>query len=342
MNALFLDGPQKIRLGYLPEPIAEQNEILLKISAVGICGSDLHYYREGGIGADKIIRPFVPGHEFSGRLVGDSEESGLSAGQLVAVDPALPCGKCEWCLQGHPNLCPNVVFTGAPPFNGAMTEFISVNLAQIFPIPENLNAADAALLETLGIAIHAMNLAKPRPRESICILGCGPIGLCLVQLAQEAGVEKIYAVDPLFYRAQLAKQLGAEKIDVHPEAVADWTHGRGVDLVIEATNSMSGFQHAAKVVRIGGHIILVGIPDGDSYNITASLLRRKGLTIKFARRMGHVYPKAIDLVRNSSVDLSCIASHAFTLETAKEAFEKQANYDDGIIKSVIYPHGEDN
>lgn len=340
MNAIFLEGPRSVRVGELPMPEPRGDELLLQISAVGICGSDLHYYLKGGIGSDIIKEPFVPGHEFSARLLQDDAELNLSAGQLVAVDPASPCGKCEWCLSGYENLCPDVIFAGAPPHHGAMTEFYCAGRSRLFPVPENISPAEAALLETLGVAIHATDLAKIEENESVAILGSGPIGLCVLQLVTRKNRRAVFSIDPLDYRAEIAKKLGAVESGQDVRAVADWTDGRGVDVVIEATNSDEGFRHAVESVRTGGRIVLVGIPQNDHYRIPASLARRKGLTVKWARRMGQVYPRAIEMVSAGKIDLRTIVTHEFPLEFAARAFEMQSECRDEVLKSVLYPSRE--
>ena len=172
MRAAYIHGVRDLRVGDKATPEPAANEVLLNVSAVGVCGSDLHYYKEGAIGSAVISQPFVPGHEFAGRVIEDRPDLGLRAGQLVAVDPAKPCGHCEWCERGHVNLCPNVVFMGAPPTtHGAMTEQISAAPSQIFPVPDNFTDIQAVMLEPLGVAIHAMDLAKmKRVMETVAVL----------------------------------------------------------------------------------------------------------------------------------------------------------------------------
>lgn len=340
MLATFIHGVRDIRAGTLPRPESVAGTVRIRVGGIGVCGSDLHYYKDGGIGSAVINQPFVPGHEFAGWVDENYPEHGLSKGQLVAVDPALPCGHCEWCLRGHVNLCPNVEFIGAPPHNGAMTELIAVRPSQVFPMPEGFSVDQAVMLEPLGVAIHAMDHAKPQILETIAVLGCGPIGLGVLQLARLAGAGRVYAVDPVDYRRDLALKLGADDAAPGFEAVSQWTNGRGADLVIEATNAPEGFEHAAHAVRIGGRLLIAGIPDGDQYGLTASLVRRKGLNIKFSRRMGHVYPRAIQLVSERRIDLDSMVTHHFALSDADKAFEFQANFQDGAVKSVIVPDPE--
>lgn len=338
MQAVYIHGIRDVRVGELPAPDGA-NAIPIDVSAVGICGSDLHYYLEGGIGAAQIKQPFVPGHEFAGRMAQDYEPMGLKRGELVAIDPARPCGRCEWCHRGHVNLCPNVEFAGAPPHGGAMTERIAVTPEQIFKLPPKMTASEAVMLETLGVSLHAIDLAKPELLESVAVIGCGPVGLCAVQLLKLAGVGDILAIDPLDYRADVARSMGASQAGDRHSAIADWTGGRGVDLVIEATNAPEGFQHAVDAVRIGGRAVLVGIPEGNIYTLAADTARRKGLSLKFSRRMGHVYPRTIRLVEEGLIDVRPVVSHRFAMADAPAAFALQAAYDDKALKSLICPNG---
>ncbi|WP_426149455.1 zinc-dependent alcohol dehydrogenase [Pseudomonas sp. DC3000-4b1] len=341
MRAAYIHGVRDVRIAERPQPVPGPGEVLIRVSAVGICGSDLHYYKEAAIGHARITQPFICGHEFAGHVVGDHPEHNLAAGQLVAVDPAKPCGRCEWCHRGHVNLCPHVQFLGSPPnLHGAMTEYIVVSPSQIYPVPPNFTSVQAAMLEPLGVAIHAMDLAKTkRVLETVAVIGCGPIGLCLLQLARLSCKDAIYAIDPIGYRTAKAAQLGATKVAAHHSAIAEWTDGRGVDLVLEATNSPEGFQIAADAARIGGRVVLVGIPDGDQYTpLSASVLRRKGLDVRMSRRMGHVYDRAIKLVAEGRVDVDCLVTHRFELGHAADAFQYPAEFIDGALKTVILPN----
>jgi L-iditol 2-dehydrogenase len=343
MRAAYIHAIRDIRIGEKPVPVPAAGEVLLRVSAVGVCGSDLHYYKEGAIGHARITQPFIAGHEFAARVVDDQPQLNLKAGQLVAVDPAKPCGQCEWCHRGHVNLCPNVQFLGSPPHtHGAMTEYIVVAPSQIYPVPDHFTPIQAVMLEPLGVAIHAMDLAGTKKLfETVAIIGCGPIGLCLLQLARMLCKKAIYAIDPINYRTEKARQLGADEVSADHAAIAEWTQGRGVDLVLEATNSPEGFQIAAQSARIGGRVVLVGIPDGDQYApLSASLLRRKGLDIRMSRRMGHVYDRAIELVAQGSVDVDCLVTHRFDLAQATEAFSYPSEFLDGALKTVILPHPE--
>ncbi len=343
MRAAFIHGIRDVRMGELPDAEATDTELLLKVSSVGICGSDLHYYLEGRIGRDVIRQPYVPGHEFSARVVDDrAEKFGLRKGQMVAVDPARPCYHCENCLAGHHNLCLNMVFHGAAPNPGAMTEYVTAPRTAIFPIPDGIASEEVTMMEPLGIALQAMDLAKIQLLDTVAVLGCGAIGQCMVQLAKLCGADQVYAIDPLEYRTEAAAKLGADRVATSHEKVMEWTNGRGVDVVIEITNNGEAFEQAGDILRLGGRVILTGIPDGGRYALESFDLRRKGATIKLVRRMGHIYPRAIRLAETKRIDLMSIVSHRWPLEDIAKAFEVHAARIDGVYKTVIFPNGPDN
>jgi len=338
VRAVRLHGVRDLRVEEVVEPVPAAGEVLLEVKAVGVCGSDLHHYLEGAIGSTRAIEPFILGHEFAAEVVEGGE---LPPGTLVAVDPNRACGACEWCRRGHGNLCPQVQFAGVPPYPGALAEYFVARPEELVPLPPGFDAASGALLEPLGVAIHALDLARLEPMASVAVLGAGPIGAFLLQVAKWSGAGSIIVVDPLAYRRELALEQGADAVADSPEGVLEWTAGRGVDVVLEATTSPLGPQHAAEAVRVGGTLVLVGIPTGDQFTLNASLVRRKGLTIKLSRRMGNVYARAIAMVQARKVTFEPILSHHFALAQTPEAFALHADYRDGVMKSVIYPFGRD-
>jgi L-iditol 2-dehydrogenase len=337
-QAVYIHGARDARVAPFNLAEGKPGEVLLDVAAVGLCGSDLHYYKDGGIGAALIREPFIPGHEFGGYLTEDLEELGLARGSLVAVDPNKACGHCEWCQEGYANLCPNVEFIGAPPFNGAMTSRIWVPKSQIVPLPGSFDPLNAVMLEPLGIAIHAVDLAKPRLLERVALLGCGPIGLLLIEVLKVAGAGEIFAADPLPHRRTMAEKLGATRVGSSAAEIVEWSSG-GCPLALEATNSPDGFRDAVTAARIGGRIVLVGIPDGNTYHLSAADARRRGLKIKFARRMGEVYPRAIELVEKGKVDVVSMVSHRISLDETPGVFQALANNAPGYAKVLIYPNG---
>lgn len=303
-----------------PVPVPGDGESLVRVTAVGICGSDLHWFTEGGIGDARLSRPLVIGHEAAGVVV-----SGPRAGQRVAIDPAVPCGRCELCGLGQPNLCPTVGFLGHGATDGALRQYLAWPDHLLHPMPDALTAADVAMLEPLGVAVHAHDLGHQHLAATVLVVGCGPIGLCLVQVAKAAGAARVLAVDPLPHRAEAALRLGADAVLPHdPDdfsaALKDETGGRGVDVAFEAVGSDAAIALAVEAAMPGSRVVLAGIPDVDSSSFKASVARRKGLTLVLVRRMKDVYPRAAALVERGLVDVRSMVTDTFDLQDAGKAF----------------------
>jgi len=316
MKVVRLHAHGELRTHDEPEPAPVAGEALVRVKAVGVCGSDLHWFSEGEIGDAKLERPLVLGHEFAGET---------ENGQRVAVDPAIPCRHCEFCERGHPNLCENMIFAGHGKTDGAMRECASYPSRCLFPLPEALSYADGAMLEPLGVAIHAVDMGKLRAGMSVGVFGCGPIGLLIVQLARLSGASDILATDILPHRVEAAKRFGANKAFLAEagrelDVIQAATNGRGVDVAFEAAGEQDAVDVSVAAVIPGGKVILVGIPSDDRTFFTASIARRKGLTIKLVRRMKHTYPRAIELVSKGLVDVHSLVTHRFPLEQSVEAF----------------------
>ena len=303
------------------EPEVKPGEALIEVKSVGVCGSDLHWLNEGGIGDDKLNRPLVLGHEFSGIVL-----SGALKGQRVAVDPSITCGECRYCLEGNPNFCSNIKFAGHSGTDGALRERMSWPERFLFPLPDNLSYEDGALLEPLGVAIHAVNLVHITPGKSVGILGAGPIGLLILQMARLSGANPIFVTEKLEHRLQAAQKLGASRVfsaqngtpvsEILSEAKSD-----GLDIVFEAAGDNEAVEAAMDCVRPGGQIVLVGIPSDDRTGFQASTARRKGVTVRLVRRMKNTYPAAIKLVQTGQIDLKTLATHHFPFEETLNAFE---------------------
>jgi L-iditol 2-dehydrogenase len=346
MKAARLHGARDLRIETVAEPpVPGPGQVMIKVGAVGICGSDLHMYADGRIGDTVFASPLVIGHEFMGTVlaVGDNARDGhqqpLQAGQRVAVDPTTPCYVCEMCEQGHPNLCPHHTFYGVYPTDGALQERMIVNARNCFPIPDSISDGGGTLLETLGVAIHAVDLGKLRAAHSVAVIGCGPVGLLIGQLARISGAGPVYAFDKFPWRVDKARAFGLEAYHVDTvDALATLnarTGGRGCDVVFEAAWADESTQLAADMTRLGGRTVLVGIPGDDRLYLQHSTARRKGLTLVMARRMKHTYPRAIQLATSGQLDLDSLISHHMPLDQTAEAFERNARYDPGVIKIIV-------
>lgn len=349
MRAARLYGPRDMRMDEVPVPPPPgAGQVRIAVTAVGICGSDLHSYDDARIGDTVIAAPLILGHEFAGVVLDappdarDGNDQPLRAGQRVAVDPATPCWRCELCEAGHPNLCRRLHFCGLYPDDGALCEEMNVEARSCFPIPDALSDASAALLEPLGVALHTVNLAHIRVGDSVVVLGCGPIGLLIQRLARHSGAATIYGFDRFPWRAGKARQWGATDawtLEQDPvQRIHTLTGGRGADIVVEAAWADHSIAQAVEMARLGGRVMLAGIPSADEVRFKHSTARRKGLTIRMARRMKHVYPRAARLVLDGVVNLDDLVSHQFPLERTPEAFAANITYPDGMHKVIVNVH----
>jgi len=335
MKAVRLHAANDLRVHEEDIPSPRPGESLIRIGAVGICGSDLHWFSEGEIGDAKLQRPLVLGHEFAG-VIAEGPRKGLR----VAVDPAIPCGECETCRQGDPNLCPKTRFAGHGAEDGALREFIYWPDENIFPLPGVLSLEDGAMLEPLGVAIHAVDLGKLKTGMHVGIFGAGPIGLLIQQLVHLAGARAIFVTDILPHRVEAARDLGAtqailDRAGSSAQAILNATEGRGLDVALEAADGSSAVDTACRALKLGGRLVLAGIPDDDRTYFSASVARRKGLTIKLVRRTKHTYPRAIRLVESAQVDVRSLVTHRISLQDAPAAFSVAARREG--LKTIVIP-----
>lgn len=327
MKAARLYAARDLRIVDEPAPAEAADHTLVRVEAVGLCGSDLHWFVDGHIGDAGLDKPAIPGHEIGGVAL-----NGPYAGQVVAVDPAIPCFDCPRCREGWTNLCERIKFAGHSDTDGGLAEIISWPTSRLAPLPEGLDAVDAAVLEPLGVAIHAWDLSHARLGDRVAVVGCGPIGLLLVQLAKHSLASHVAAVEPLEHRREAALANGADAAH-HPSGLLH----DDFDVVFEVCGNPDPVREAMTVARRGGRVVLVGIPDADETTFPASLARRKGLTIPVVRRMPEVYERAITMASRGHVDLQAVVSHRFALADAEEAFEVASRREG--LKVVITPNG---
>jgi L-iditol 2-dehydrogenase len=328
MKVARLHAAGDIRLTDEPVPAPGPGMSLVGVTAAGICGSDLHWWAESGIGDSVLDRPLVLGHENAGQIA-----SGPDRGARVAIDPAIPCQRCRACRDGHQNLCPAVSFAGHGSTDGGMREFLTWPTGLLHRLPDGLTDQDGALLEPLGVAAHALDLGHLRLGGSAAVVGCGPIGLLLIQLLRAAAATRVLAFDPLPHRRDAAVQMGADPTE-DPGAGAEHV---GVDTAFEVAGTDEAVALAMRLVRPGGRVVLVGIPSGDRTSFPAAVARRKGLTIAMARRMNDAYPRVITLAASGRVDLATLVTHRFGVTEAAEAMRTAARRDG--LKVVIQPSG---
>jgi L-iditol 2-dehydrogenase len=309
MRVARLHGTRDVRVSDEPTPAPQDGECLVRVEAVGICGSDLHWFEEGAIGDARLAQPLVVGHEFAGVV-----EEGPLAGRRVAVDPSIPCLRCDLCLEGHQNLCTNVRFAGHGVHDGGLRQYLTWPTHRLHPLPETLDGVGGALLEPLGVAIHSVDLGHVGVGDRVAVIGCGPIGLLIAQVCAAAGATVALAVDPLEHRR------AAVQAEVVVAPGDDW-EGPDVDVAFEAAGTDEAVDLALRAARPGARVVLAGIPSGDQTTFSASIARRKGLTLVLVRRMKEVYPRALRLAEAGAVDLQSLVTHRFPLDRTPEAFE---------------------
>lgn len=307
------------------------------MTGVGLCGSDRHWVVDGGIGDAVLDAPLVLGHEFAGIV-----ETGSLRGRRVAVEPALPCGACEPCLTGAANLCPRTRFAGHGHVDGALREYVAWPEAALYPLSDDLDAVVGPLVEPLAVAIHGVDLGRLGPSDTVAVVGCGPIGLMVVALVRASGAGTIVATDPNPIRLEAAAALGATRTIAATEtaadgvAILDATAGRGVDVVFEVAGDASAVECAVDSARPGGRIVLLGIPSDDRTAFTASVARRKGLSLALTRRStADTFERAVALAERRSIDLAGLVTLRVPLADGARAFDALIRRDG--IKALVEP-----
>ena len=340
MKAAKLFAPGDIRIVEIKKPSPGAGEVLVQVKEVGICASDVHYFRDGRIGDAVVTEPLILGHEFAGIIaeVGPGVTN-VKAGDRVAVEPAIPCHECYLCKSGDFNLCRNLKFCGTPPYDGALREYLAWPAELVIPIPDSISLGEAAMLEPLAIGVYAVDLAEPIKGKSIGVLGVGAVGLSILEAAKAAGCGPAVATDLIPARLEIARKLGADKIfladDQVVQAVKDVTDDKGLGIVFEAAGENEAVVQATEMVRPGGLVVVGGIPREDFMTVTASTVRRKGLTIKLLRRSNQTLHRSIELMKSGKVDVASFISHTFPLERVTEAFELARDRKDLTLRVMI-------
>lgn len=343
MKQVVLTGIKKMAMMDIPNPsIVNPNEVKIKMSTIGVCGSDIHYYAEGKIGSQVVEYPFPVGHECSGIIeeVGENV-SNVKVGDLVVVDPSVHCGQCDQCLAGRPHTCRNNKFLGCPgQLDGCLAEYIVMPDFTCFPVTGKMNPVQAALIEPLTIGVYTVKLAQIQKKETaVGIFGAGPIGLSVLFKLLADGIEDITMIEPLDYRLIRANEIGARYL-VNPgfdnvEEIVKNKHELLLDVVFEASGEQDAVTNAVKILKPGGKLVLVGIPPSAQYTFNMDLMRRKELTIINVRRQNNCVEEAIELVISGKIDVEQMVTHHFSLEETEKAFEIVEGYKDGAIKAMI-------
>jgi len=342
MKAVVLTGIKEMDIIDIPDAkIETDNDVLLKVEKVGVCGSDVHYYLTGKIGSQVVQYPYRVGHEFSASVceVG-SAVTNVKVGDKVAVEPAMPCWKCDQCLQGRAHTCRKLRFLGCPgQAEGCLSEYITMPSECCFKVKDTTSLEQAAIVEPLSIGYYAVEQSVDLAGKDIGILGCGPIGLSVMIPALTQKPNKIFITDKIDERLELAKNHGAswvgnpDKIDVETE-ITNESPGL-LDVVFECCGEQEALDNAINLLKPGGKLMLIGIPTVDRISFSIDQLRRKEICIQNVRRQNECVQPAIDLIESGIADVEFMVTHHFDFADTKAAFDLVASYEEGVVKAMI-------
>ncbi|GIQ63180.1 NAD(P)-dependent alcohol dehydrogenase [Paenibacillus cisolokensis] len=345
MKAAVMHQTREIRIEEMAVPAIGPDEVLIKVMAVGICGSDLHYYAHGRIGKYVVDKPFILGHECSGDIaaVGENVRK-FRVGDRVAVEPGVTCGRCDACKSGRYNLCPDVKFLATPPYDGAFAQYIKMRQDFVFPIPDHLSYEEAALVEPFSVGLHAAVRTRLQPGSTVAIMGMGPVGLMAVAAARAYGAGTIIVTDLEPLRLEAATRLGASHaINIREqdpvEEIRRLTNGDGVDVAWETAGNPKALQAALASLRRGGKLAIVGLPAQADIALNIPFIADNEVDIYGIFRYANVYPRGIAFLSSGLVDASAIVTDKFPLEQTQAAMERALNHKSECLKIVVYPNG---
>jgi L-iditol 2-dehydrogenase len=341
MRSAELIAPFTFRLSDVPIEDPAPGEVQVRVEAVGVCGSDVHAYSEGGVGGSPNVYPMVLGHEPAGRIVKTGAGvTSIAPGDRGALEPALYCYHCESCLSGHHNVCANIRFLSTPTHPGFFRELVNLPVANFRPISSGMSFGEAALAEPLAIAMHSLGLASIRSGETVAVIGAGPIGLLTIAALRAAGAGRIWAVEPLAHRRELARAIGADAVIEPDEALREIlraTGERGVDCAIDCAAAEHTTSQALQLTRSAGRIALTGIHSTAFVSLDASTMRRKELTIFNVRRSNHETEQALELLQAHAAWFAPLLTHSRRIDQIDEAFAIASEYRDGVGKMIVTP-----
>ncbi|WP_157071006.1 NAD(P)-dependent alcohol dehydrogenase [Alicyclobacillus acidiphilus] len=341
MKAAYLVRPMDVEIREIPVPEIADDEVLIRMEAVGVCGSDVHYYEHGKIGRYVVEQPLILGHECAGTIVRAGKAvTNVSVGDRVAVEPGVTCGRCPACKAGRYNLCPDVQFLATPPVHGAFAEYIAHRSDFVYRIPDDMSFEKASLVEPFSVGVHALRRARFQAGESVVIMGMGPVGLTAVIAAKQAGASAIVVGDVEQNRLDVAMALGATKaVNVRteslPDAIASVADGVGLDVGIETAGNPAALKSLFTAVRRGGRIAIVGLPPIETNDLNIPMIVDNEIEMIGVFRYANTYPAGIALL--NSVDVDVLLTDTYGLEDAGAALERARTNKAGSIKVMVYP-----
>jgi L-iditol 2-dehydrogenase len=335
-QAAVLYAPHDVRIEERPVPHPGPKEMLIEVKAVGVCGSDVHYYEHGRIGSYVVRQPLILGHESSGRIVDVGEDvSKDRIGERVAMEPGIPCGVCRECRTGHYNLCLDVRFFGTPPIDGAFTNYVILPASFAYKLPDQVSYEEGALIEPLSVGLWACRKAQLQGGDRVLITGAGPIGIVAMKVAIALGAAEIIITDIFPQRLETARKLGATRtINVAEEALAD--ANIDADAFIECSGNANALKDGIRALRPAGKAVVVGMGPGEEASIPLSFIQNREIVLTGIFRYANTYQDAIAMVAAGRVDLKSIITGHYTLEETEQALQATKG-DPSNIKSVVVP-----
>jgi len=344
MKAAVLRKPFDIGIEELPVPEIGPDEVLVKVMAVGVCGSDVHYYEHGRIGRYVVEKPLILGHECAGIIAAVGERvTRFNIGDRVAVEPGVTCGRCGYCKEGKYNLCADVQFLATPPVDGAFVQYFKHREDFVFHMPDNLSFEEASLVEPFSVGNHAARRANLKPASTVAILGLGPVGLMTVAAAKAFGARGIIATDLEPIRLEAAKALGATHVinareRNATEEIMKITSGAGVDAAFETAGSPKALQSAMESLKRGGKLLVVGLPAQGEVALDIPMIADKEMDIYGIFRYANVYQQGIDFLASGISNVKALITDRYPLEQAAEALERARTGKGECIKVIVYPN----
>ncbi len=316
-------------------------EVQVQVKHVGICGSDIHYFAEGGVGPARCTYPMVIGHEPTGVVAAlGAGVQGWALGDPVLCEPAVYCHHCEFCLSGRHNVCSNIRFLSTPAAPGFFRDRVNLPAGNVIAPPEGVGLAEATLFEPLAIILHSMKFAQPEIGDTALVYGAGPIGLITIAVLKMSGVARIWCVEPVAHRREMAKAVGADVVfspsetDVPKQIMAD-TSRRGVDIAIDCATNGDTINQCLRSARSAGRVVVTGIPSTLDYPIDIHALRVKELYFYTVRRSNHETHAGIRVLEENPKLLGGIVTHSRAVETVNDTFRMVEAYEDGVGKAVL-------
>lgn len=342
MKSFVLTGIRKMELIAVPDPVIEKDtDVLIRMKTVGVCGSDVHYYSSGKIGSQVVEYPFPVGHESAG--VVEKIGAGVTRvkeGDRIAIEPAMPCFTCDQCKAGRYNTCRNLKFLGCPGQSpGCLSEYIVMPETSCYPIPDGMSFDEATISEPLAIGVYAVNQAVLKPEHKIGILGYGPIGMSVHLAAKASGISDVYVSEKVPERIILAEKKGAsyagnpDNSGIEKDFNTKSSHG--LDVVFECCGQQDAFETAFHILKPGGKIMIIGIPEFTHWQIPADFGRRKEISIIHIRRQNECLDETLDGLETGKYDVSRMATHHFKFSETQKAFDLVSTYGDGVMKAII-------